>query len=295
MSEGAHAAAQRVRDLPIWSGNVEPEALSGGITNLNYRVRDASGAYFVRVGDDIPIHLIQRRQEHAATRAAHAAGLAPEVVHTGDGILVLRFVEGRTLDEADVRDPRTLRRLVPALRRCHHEIPKHLRGPALMFWVFHAIRHYAGELQDRASPYTDRLPELLDKARELENAIGRIEVVFGHNDLLPANFIDDGERIWLIDYDYAGFNSPLFDLGGLASNAEMPAELEDDLLTQYYGEQPDTQLKRRFNAMKCASLLRESMWSMTSELISELDFDFAAYTQENLDRLERAWDVYART
>lgn len=295
MSDGAHPADRRVRELPIWSGPVDAEALSGGITNLNFRVRDAGGDFFVRVGEDNPIHLIQRAQEHAATRAAHAAGLAPEVVHTQDGILVLRFVQGRTLDESDVRDPEVLRRLVPVVLRCHHEIPKHLRGPALMFWVFHAVRHYAGELRDRASPYAGRLPELLAKAAELESVIGRVEIVFGHNDLLPANFIDDGERVWLIDYDYAGFNSPLFDLGGLASNADLPGELEDELLTQYYGEKPDRQLKRRFHAMKCASLIRESMWSMTSELISELDFDFSAYTQENLERLERAWDVYART
>ena len=295
MSDGAHPADRRVRELPIWNGPVDAEALSGGITNLNFRVRDAGGDFFVRVGEDNPIHLIQRAQEHAATRAAHAAGLAPEVVHTEDGILVLRFVQGRTLDESDVRDPEVLRRLVPVILRCHHEIPKHLRGPALMFWVFHAVRHYAGELRDRASPYADRLPELLAKAAELESVIGRVEIVFGHNDLLPANFIDDGERVWLIDYDYAGFNSPLFDLGGLASNADLPSDLEDELLTQYYGEKPDRQLKRRFHAMKCASLIRESMWSMTSELISELDFDFSAYTQENLERLERAWDIYART
>jgi len=295
MSDGAHPADRRVRELPIWNGPVDAEALSGGITNLNFRVRDSGGDFFVRVGEDNPIHLIQRAQEHAATRAAHAAGLAPEVVHTEDGILVLRFVQGRTLDESDVRDPEVLRRLVPVVLRCHHEIPKHLRGPALMFWVFHAVRHYAGELRDRASPYADRLPELLAKAAELESVIGRVEIVFGHNDLLPANFIDDGESVWLIDYDYAGFNSPLFDLGGLASNADLPSDLEDELLTQYYGEKPDRQLKRRFHAMKCASLIRESMWSMTSELISELDFDFSAYTQENLERLERAWDVYART
>jgi thiamine kinase-like enzyme len=188
-----------------------------------------------------------------------------------------------------------LERLMPLVRQCHHGIPQHLRGPALMFWVFHVVRHYAGLLEEYGSRYRDRLADLRARADELERVVGRIEVVFGHNDLLAANFIDDGKRLWLIDYDYAGFNSPLFDLGGLASNAELPSELERRMLQAYYGEEPDTALNRRFEAMKCASLLRESMWSMTSELFSDLDFDFAAYTQQNLDRLERAWSVYAAT
>ena len=88
--------------------------------------------------------------------------------------------------------------------------------------------------------------------------------------------------IWLIDWDYAGFNSPLFDLAGLASNSDMSAEQELQVLELYYGEKPDSLLVRRYHAMKCASLLRETMWSMVSELTSELDFDYAAYTAENL-------------
>lgn len=287
-------AAARAQQLPIWSGPVTAEPLSGGITNLNFKVVDAERPFFVRVGEDFPVHLIQRDQEYAAARAAWAAGVAPEVVYTGEGAMVLRFVEGRTLDEHSVRDPDMLARIVPLIRQCHRTVPEHLRGPALMFWVFHAIRHYAGELRERGSPYDDKLDAFRRQAAELEQVIGRVEIVFGHNDLLPANFIDDGERLWLIDYDYAGFNSPLFDLGGLASNAELPPWLETEMLTQYYGNPPDAALWRRFQAMKVASLLRESLWSMISELVSSLDYDFADYTRDNLDRLERAWTAYAR-
>lgn len=292
MDTRAGSASERVRALDIWSSDPEVEPLSGGITNTNFRVVDAGTPYFVRVGEDLPIHLVQREQEKRATIAAHATGIAPRVVHAGSGILVLEFVEGRTLGEADVRDPDTLRRLVDLVRQCHHGIPEHLRGPALMFWVFHAVKHYAGLLREEGSPYTDMLPDLRARSDALERAVGSVEIVFGHNDLLAANFIDDGERIWLIDYDYAGFNTPLFDLGGLASNSDLPPDLEETLLRKYYGEKPDRRLKQRFEAMKCASLIRESMWSMTSELYSDLDFDFASYTRENLDRLERAWETY---
>jgi thiamine kinase-like enzyme len=121
----------------------------------------------------------------------------------------------------------------------------------------------------------------------LERAVGPIDLVFGHNDLLPANIIDDGERLWLIDFDYAGFNSPLFDLANLASNNQLSEDQEHRLLDTYFGEPTPPARWRAYAAMKCASLLRETMWSMVSEIHSELDFDYGAYTEENLDRFER--------
>ena len=116
--------------------------------------------------------------------------------------------------------------------------------------------------------------------------------MFGHNDLLAANFIDDDNRIWLVDWDYAGFNSPLFDLGGLASNNELTPAQEEWLLGAYFQTTPNDELRRRYAAMKSASLLRESMWSMVSELVSTLEFDFVAYTTENLARFERSWTAF---
>ena len=284
MSDGAHPADRRVRELPIWNGPVDAEALSGGITNLNFRVRDSGGDFFVRVGEDNPIHLIQRAQEHAATRAAHAAGLAPEVVHTEDGILVLRFVQGRTLDESDVRDPEVLRRLVPVILRCHHEIPKHLRGPALMFWVFHAVRHYAGELRDRASPYADRLPELLAKAAELESVIGRVEIVFGHNDLLPANFIDDGERMYILDFEYSGMNDPLWDIGDLSVEAGLSREQDLEMLRAYLGGEPSEAQYGRMIIYKAMCDLLWTLWGLIQYAHGNTVEDFWAYSTERFAR-----------
>ncbi len=172
-------------------------------------------------------------------------------------------------------------------------MPKHLRGPALIFWVFHVIRDYAGTLRDGDSRCLPKLPDLLVRAEALEAAVGPIEVVFGHNDLLAANFIDDGKRLWLIDWDYAGYNSPLFDLANVASNNEFQPNRVEALLTAYFGRPPDGDLKRRYAAMACASLLRETMWSMVSEIHSTLDFDFVAYTEENLARFERAFAAFA--
>ncbi len=119
-----------------------------------------------------------------------------------------------------------------------------------------------------------------------------IDIVFGHNDLLAANILDDGRRLWLLDWDYAGFNSPLFDLGGLASNSEMPRDLSEALLASYFGRPVDAGLRYRAGAMTAASLLRETMWSMVSEIHSSVNFDYAAYTAENLARFEAAYTAF---
>ena len=117
-----------------------------------------------------------------------------------------------------------LARIVPLVRACHREIPQHFRGPAPIFWVFQVLRDYAARLREDGSRMVPELPRLLAAAERLEAAVGPIELVFGHNDLLAANLIDDGARLWLVDWEYGGFNSPLFDLGGLASNNELPPE-----------------------------------------------------------------------
>jgi len=139
------------------------------------------------------------------------------------------------------------------------------------------------------------VPGLMDIAAKLEKAVGAIEPVFGHNDLLAANFIDDGARLWLVDWDYAGYNSALFDLGGLASNNELSSDQERWLLETYFGAPPTDDLRRRYGAMKCASLLRETMWSMVSEIHSVLDFDFVAYTALNMARFRRAHEGFIST
>ncbi|GMQ95885.1 MAG: phosphotransferase family protein [Gammaproteobacteria bacterium] len=286
------SALQRVSRLACWKGSVEPRPLSGGITNQNFVVDDAGERYFVRIGDDIPIHGIMRFNELAASRAAAAAGVSPQVVHHEPGALVMRFIEGETLDEARVREPASLERIVPLIKRCHDEIPVHLRGPTLVFWVFQVIRDYAGTLRDGDSRMLGALPRLLEISATLEREVGPVQLIFGHNDLLAANFIDDGGRLWLVDWDYAGFNSPLFDLGGLASNNRLDPDQEAWVLSEYFGTSADAALMRRYQAMKCASLLRESMWSMVSEIHSRIDFDYVGYTDENLARFESAWAAF---
>ncbi|MFP3543354.1 phosphotransferase [Rhizobium sp. SIMBA_035] len=282
----------RIHALGIWHGPLEIEPITGGITNRNYLVRDRNTRRVVRLGDDIPVHHINRQNELAASIAAHVAGLSPAVIHHAPGILVLDFIESRALTAADLQDEATLLRTLPLVRACHGDIARHFRGQAMIFWVFHVIRDYAANLGTAGSAYAPLLPGLLEKAERLEAAAGPFEIGFGHNDLLAANFLDDGKRLWLIDWDYAGFNTPLFDLGGLASNNELPEAAERTMLESYFEKPLTPDLWRRYSAMKCASLLREALWSMVSEIHSTIDFDYAAYTAENLARFERAYNAF---
>ena len=288
------SAENRIATLPCWNNPVRIEPLSGGMTNLNFKVQDGAQSYVVRFGEDDPIHLISRRNEIASCEAAFAIGVSPELVYHEPGILVVRFIEGQVFAEADVRDARNLHRIIGLLKRFHHEIPPRFDQIPVMFWVFQVFRHYLNLLAQGQSAHAARLPELTQIGRELEAAVGPVEIVFGHNDLLPANFIDDGDKIWLIDFDYAGFNSPLFDLSNLASNNELDEDQEQAVLESYFGIAANRATLASYHAMKCASLLRETLWSMVSELYSRVDMDFADYTQKNLQRFEAAYSAYRK-
>src|ERR1700751_4587445 len=174
------ALAERIERLSCWKGRVALEPLKGGLSNIAYVATDSSGKYVVRCGGDIPVHHVFRDRERAASRAAFEAGLSPEVIHVEPGITVLRFIDGRTFEEADMRA--NLDRLVPLLKTCHREVGRRLQGPANMFWVFHVIREYART----AAAHTTSLA----LADELEQRQVPMPIVFGHHDLLPGNFMD---------------------------------------------------------------------------------------------------------
>ncbi|KRS15512.1 phosphotransferase [Roseovarius indicus] len=288
MTTADQAALDRATSLSIWTAPEDAVLLGGGITNFNVALSDGGRRYVVRVGQDILLHQIMRFNEQTVHRAAEAIGIAPAIRHTEPGILVLEYIEATTLDEAGVRDDAMLERILPVLKKCHREAPLHLRGPVLTFWVFHVLRDYAATLRADQSRHVPKLDDLLKTAETLERAVGQVDIVLGHNDLLAANFLDAGDKLWLLDWEYGGFNSPLFDLAGLASNNELAPAQENWLLENYFETPLTDELNHRYHAMKCASLLRETMWSMVSEIHSDIDFDYADYTDKNLTRFESA-------
>ena len=285
-------ALRRALSLSCWVAPENAQLLEGGITNFNVKLTDQGQDYVVRLGEDIPPHMVMRWNELAISRAAHTVGLSPEVTHFEPGVLVLRFVDAKALSAEDLHDANTLKSAVELVKTLHDRGTHALQGAVLTFWVFHILRSYAAFLREHGSSHVPKLSDLLDQAAELEHRVGPVNLVLGHNDLLPANLLKGSDRMWLIDWEYGGLNSPLFDLGGLATNAGLTKDAEEAMLGQYFGTAPDKALWQSYTAMKCASLLRETMWSMVSEITSALDFDYSEYTRENLDNYTEAYRAF---
>ncbi|MEM7188853.1 MAG: choline/ethanolamine kinase family protein [Pseudomonadota bacterium] len=282
---------QRISELPLWKGSPLIAPLHGGLSNQSHTVEDDTGRYVARFGVDYPFHHVSREREVLATQAAHAAGFAPELVYHAPGIMVSRFIDGRTYDAQDVQA--NLTRVVELVSRFHVEMSHHMRGSGFAFWVFHVIRDYAHTLAGGGSRMSDGLDEFVRISDALEAAQVPMPMVVGHHDLLPANFIDDGERLWLIDFEYAGFGTGMFDLANLTSNADMAPAAIEEALACYFGEAPGQDIVRAHLAMECASLLREAMWSMVSELhMTTPGVDYVAYADENMAKVNMALDRY---
>lgn len=287
------AADARIRSLPLWEGEIAWEPLTGGLSNESFLVRDRGGRYVVRFGRDFPFHHVSRAREVMVARAAHAAGLAPELVYDAPGVMVSRYVEGITYGPEEVQA--NIPRVAEIVRAFHRRMPQEVSGPGYLFWVFHVVRDYARTLSAGESRLAGRLPEFLALNAEFEAAQVPLPIVFGHQDLLPANFLDDGRRLWLIDFEYAGFSTALFDLAGVASHGLFDGRQSEELLTLYFGEPPGPALRQAQAAMQCAALLREALWSLVSELYLDIPgVDYVAYTQQNLDLLAAALERYRR-
>ena len=276
-----------IQSIPIWNNEISIKTLDGGITNENFLVEEHNKKYVVRLGNDIPEHLVSRSNELIVSKAASNAGISPKVIYHSHGILVLDYIKSITLSSEGVR--KNIKSIIPLIKKIHHEIPKNLYGQSVIFWVFHVIRNYVKFLNDNKSLHIKILSDLISKSESLEKNSSPYEIVFGHNDLLPANFLDDGSKIWIIDWEYAGFNTPLFDLGGLSSNNDFSYKEEIYLLENYFENKINDKLLLQYNSLKCASLLRETMWSMVSELTSKIDFNYAEYTEENLSKFNQAF------
>ena len=258
----------------LWPGrDARVEPLGGGITNRNFKVSVGGEAFVLRIGGkDTELLGIDRRAEHAASRIAAELGLAPEVVDfvEPEGYLVTRYVDGE-VGRVDVEQ------VGRALRRLH-------AGPAFpaRFDSFRVVEVYRATALERGVA----APAAYDKAKEVADAIERRRAGVAprpcHNDLLNANFISDGESLWLVDWEYAGMGDPFFDLGNFAVNHELDEAGERRLLRAYGSDDSAALVLMRF-----MSDFREAMWGVVQQALSELDIDFVAYAAEHFERLAR--------
>ena len=270
---------QRLESLDFWAGPITVEPLPGGITNFNYRVQAGERAYVARLCVERLLLGIDRRNEVVCQRAAHHVGVAPEVVHHEDGVLVSAHLDARTLNAEAVRDPRFVPRLAALLRTLHGAWDE-LTGEILYFSVFQTARTYARTARELKAKMPDDVDDLLDDARALARQIAPFVPVLCHNDLLAANILDDGRRVWLVDWEYAGMGHPLFDLANLSSNCGFPDDLEQTLLESYRGHVDPRDL-RELRILKAISLLREALWSVIQTVASDIAFDYVKYANDN--------------
>ena len=279
MSE-LEAAVERV-----WPGrDARVEVLGGGITNHNLKVEVDGERFVLRVaGKDTGLLGIDRGVELAATRAAAELGIGPEVVAfvEPEGWLVTRFVEGETPPHAAMREPAMLARVARALRAFHD-------GPDIpgRFDSFRVVEDYCRIAVEREGA----IPTEYEWAHEIAERIERLrrgaEAVSCHDDLLNANFLDDGERLWIVDWEYAGMGDRFFDLANFSINHELDSDARRELLVAYFGEAHEKH-ERALQLMRFMSDFREAMWGVVQSAVSELDFDFPGYAEEHFARLER--------
>ena len=256
----------------LWPGQpVKVETLGGGITNHNFKVVVDGDVLVLRIGGkDTGLLGIDREHEHEAALMAARLGVGPEVVRFADGVLVTRFVEG----EVGRADPAAVGIL---LKRLHG-------APAVAgrFDSFRVVEAYAATATGHGRSLPDSYGTAHELACQIEARRAAAPVVTCHNDLLAANFIDDGERIWIVDWEYAGMGDPFFDLANFAVNNGLDEDGERALLEAYGST--DT---RALTLMRFMSDFREAMWGVVQQAISELDFDFVAYADEHFERLRR--------
>jgi thiamine kinase-like enzyme len=276
----------RERDIVdrIWPGReAEIEALGGGITNRNFKVSLDGEAYVLRIGGKHTELLgIDRTAEYGASRVAAALGIGPEIAVfvEPEGFLVTRFIDGRSVPPEEMRLPETIARAAHTIRRLHE-------GPLIpgRFDSFHVVETYC----QTAREHGVRIPDEYAWAKALADSIERTRrdapLVPCHNDLLNANFIDDGERLRIVDWEYAGMGDRFFDLANFSINHEFGEEDNRMLLEAYFGAVREE--LRALRLMRFMSDFREAMWGVVQQGISELDFDFVAYADEHFARLRR--------
>lgn len=282
--------AVRMAALPALLDVASVSPLSGGITNRNYRVTLRRGASMViRLSDPGSSDLaIDREHEYRNSLAAAASGAAPDVVGylPGRGVLAVAWVEGTTLTDSDVANPHTLSRIAAACRTLHG-------GPAFgnRFDMFAIQEGYRAVVRDRGYRLPERYDEFAPAVARLRAAMARHPepLVPCNNDLLAANFIDDGERLWLIDYEYSGMNEASFEIGNVWSEATLAEPMLTHLVAAYWGESSPHRVARA----RLWALMSQYGWMLWASIQagqSDIDFDYWSWGLEKYERAVTLFD-----
>jgi thiamine kinase-like enzyme len=279
-----------VEKVEEWkNGDVEIQHLSGGLTNTNYKVTVDGQPFFIRVpGEGTELLAIDRHNEYHNSKAAANAGVAPEIIRhfPEHNVMVLKFLEGKTMSKESLNQSGMPTRMAQSIKKLH-SAERFLTD----FNMFRLTEYYLSLCKERdiktPDGYLDRLPtvEQIEKAMSVKP----LATVPCNNDLLAENYIDDGQKLWLIDYEYSGNNDPTFELGNTCQEMQFNDEQIAEVCTAYFGRAtPDLIARMKLNMVM--SDVGWGLWAAIQEDISTIDFDFWGWAIERWGRAVEKMD-----
>lgn len=277
---------QIVAEIPQWAGrSVSVEPLSGGLTNTNYRVQIDGMPHVVRIpGTATELLAVDRANEHYNTRAAGETGVCPRVLYhlPEHQVMVLEFICGETMSIAKLQQPGYPTRIAQSLRKLH-------AGPRFHndFNMFRLIEFYLTIVDQHGVRIPPNYRDSLPRVAQIEAALGRhpLPMVPCNNDLLAGNYIDDGQQLWLIDFEYSGNNDPCFELGNTCQELQFDEPRLAEVCAAYFGAtDPDKLARMKLNMIM--SDVGWTLWAAIQAKISAIEFDYWGWATERWGRAE---------
>jgi thiamine kinase-like enzyme len=274
-----------IERIPSWKDKeLRYEPLGGGITNHNYTVYIGKEEYVVRIPGAGTEIFINRENELDCSIKTGNAGIAPKVIHhlKPEHVTVVQFIRGETLKTSRIAgDDNLIKRIVNSIRTLHEKVVF-----KSTFDPFETVRNYMHYVKLYSVPLPDDIEWMFKVAERIEMAMQREKPrsTACHNDYLSENFLDDGEKIWIIDWEYGGMGDPYFDLGDFAVEHPFTREQEELIIKEYCGEMKKRRLYRML-LLKIVSDLWWGVWAMIQSKISKIDFDFCSYAHARFERL----------
>ena len=279
-----------VKKIPEWNGkDVIVTPLSGGLTNSNFKVTVDGVPYFVRVpGASTDLLAINRDNEVHNSKAAFVAGVGPKVLHhlPEYDVMVLEFLNGKTMSKESLNEPGMPTRMAEAIKKLNS-------GPRFLqdFNMFRLTEYYLSLCKERDIKIPDGYLDRLETIARIESAMGvdPLQELPCNNDLLAENYIDDGEQLWLIDYEYSGNNDPTFELGNTCQEMQFNDEQIAEVCAAYFGEVMPNMIAR----MKLNMIMSDvgwGLWAAIQAKISTIEFDFWGWAIERWGRAEAKMD-----
>ena len=276
--------------LDDWRGkDISIQHLSGGLTNTNYKVTVDGTPFFIRVpGEGTELLAIDRKNEHHSARVAAQVGIGPKVLHhlPEYDVMVLEFLNGKTMSKDSLNESGMPTRMAQSIKRLH-------AGERLLldFNMFRLTEYYLSLCKERNIKIPDGYLERMNLVNEIERAMSvkPLATVPCNNDLLAENYIDDGDQLWLIDYEYSGNNDPTFELGNTCQEMQFNDEQIAEVCSAYFGEASADKIAR----MKLNMIMSDVGWGLWAAIqanISTIEFDFWGWAIERWGRAEQKMD-----